>query len=219
MFDIKSLADRVGLEVGFVRRVVKAINPLLAPHMTRGDSNALLFDSSALPIFERVSQLKKDGLILPEIEKRLASDFANPSSQDSKPSETPSKSSQSEEGRGVPIDSLLARDLFETNRQLQRQLLEEKEARRRESEEKAVRILELAQQNATFQTALKLLPEGKSPEQVRADWEAERDRKLERGRIIIELRSLGSFSFRKRKRLLARLEELEGPAGERTEGR
>jgi len=64
----------------------------------------------------------------------------------------------------------------------------------------------------SVQGTLKLLPHGKTPEQIREEWEQQQKKKQEIARITTELKNinLNLFSFWKRKKLIKKLEELVG---------
>jgi len=70
-YKIEDVEKRTNLNKNFIRRCVKSLSDELSPHMTKGDKNALLFTSSALDIFDRVSELKKDGASLVTIKNEL----------------------------------------------------------------------------------------------------------------------------------------------------
>ena len=86
-------------------------------------------------------------------------------------------------------------------------ILEEKDKHYRELQKKDFRISELEKANQTLLDNLKLLPEGKTPEQIKADWENQQKQIQEKRRIIDEIRKTGIFSARKRKKLLSELEQ------------
>ena len=102
MFDLKALQDRLGLPEHFLRRAVTTLETILEPHITRGDSNRMLFSDAALPLLEQVARLKNEGASLPEIKARLEKDLA---SQLSKPAQTgPSVFDLLEENKRLALD-------------------------------------------------------------------------------------------------------------------
>ena len=87
-------------------------------------------------------------------------------------------------------------------------ILEEKDKHYRELQKKDFRISELERANQTLLDNLKLLPEGKTPEQIKADWENQQKQHKKKRQIIDEMKKTGFFSIKKRKILLSELEQL-----------
>jgi len=69
------------------------------------------------------------------------------------------------------------------------------------------RIKELEKANQEMKTDLKSLPYGRTPEQIRADYESHQQLKKEKMRLLIELKNTGCFSFLKRRRIIKDLIE------------
>ena len=195
--NIKELSERIGFNIVYIRKCIDKLGEFILPHTKRGDFNQLLFDGNAVAIFDRIKQLKEDGLNFPEIRRRLQADLA----QNAESGKTPSEEF---EQSGVKLNSEFVKTVLD----LSYKISEEKEKRIKEHEEAAKTIRQLQEEKQTLAMQLKLLPEGKTPEQLKADWEDEQKRKREVAKIIGEFKNLGILHFRKRKRLLARLEEL-----------
>ena len=127
--------------------------------------------------------------------------------------ETLQQSDKSEEGKGVQTSGKSGADnqnsiLLEKLLQAHQTIAEEKEKRLQQLTEKDQTILDLETKKQTLENSLKLLPEGKSPEQLRREWEENYKIEKEKIKIVTEVRATGSLRFRKRKKLLNRLEEL-----------
>jgi DNA-binding transcriptional MerR regulator len=202
MITIDELSQQTSLKTTFIRKCLKSLTEVFEPHIQRGNFNSILFSSSAVVLFDRISQLKQAGLSLPEIRKQIEETIQTAKNTDIKPAQTEEQTRLNPEG--IPSH------FFEQFLELQRQLIEEKEKRFREWEESNRIIKELEISKERLQAAFNLLPEGKSPEGIKQAWELEQNRKKEIARVLGELNALGPFRFRKRKKLLAHLESLEG---------
>lgn len=193
MLSINELSQKTGLKVSFIRKCLNQMKPILSSYLQRGRDNMLLFDSNAVVIFDKIQQLKQQNLTLPEIGKQLKNiQLQTKQSNQTNGSEVLQTASKAQVNYE---DSKLFNKLFEVLKQ---------------SEEKSQRILELERINQGLQGTLKLLPEGKTPEQIREKWEQEQKRKQDIVRITTELKNISILSFRKRKRLIKKLEELLG---------
>ena len=76
LYTLKDIQQHTGLKERFLRRCMDGLRDILAPHITRGENNALLFNESALVVFDQVKQLKEDDLTIPEIRKHLGYRYA-----------------------------------------------------------------------------------------------------------------------------------------------
>lgn len=70
-FTIEDIKERTNLNIDFIRRCIKFFKDELSPHITKGEFNALKFDSNAVSIFDKIMQYKNDGLTLPTIKNKL----------------------------------------------------------------------------------------------------------------------------------------------------
>lgn len=199
MININELSKRTGFSVVFIRKCLDKLGDILAPYTQRGEFNRILFDSNAIVIFDQIKQFKEDGLAIPEIRRKLERDL---STNTETAKSTGVKSEQTDEQSGEGGDML--------NRllQLHQRMNEEKEKRIQERDQAAQVIRELEKQNQHLSLTLKLLPEGKSPEELKAEWEEDQKRRREVAMIVGELKTLGVLQFIKRNRLMKRLEEL-----------
>ena len=69
------------------------------------------------------------------------------------------------------------------------------------------RVKELERINQEMKTDLKSLPYGRTPEQIRGEYEMHQQQKKEKMRLLIELKNSGCFSFFKRRGLIKDLIE------------
>jgi len=190
-YTINQLADIAGLDIAFVRRCVKKHNELFQRYISRGDNNSLLFNSEGMEQFKRIGELKRSGKTLPEI------------------------TSYFEEQETKAKEMGQAREQKTQDDQWLEKYIAEKDRRLKESEESHIRILELERLNAKLQSDLKLLPFGKTPEEIKAEWEAKQEADQRRFKIdkqkiklLSEYKATSVFKFRKRKLILKKLESL-----------
>jgi hypothetical protein len=196
MLNINELSSRIGFSVVFIRKCLEKLGDILAPYTQRGEFNRILFTSNAVVIFDKIKQLKDDGLSLPEIRRSLEKDLRT------------NRKTGGEDSEQTPDKSDKNSDTFSQLIELYQRVNDEKEKRIKDRDEATQRILDLEKQNQQLTLTLKLLPEGKSPEELKQAWEEEQKRKREMALVIGELKNLGILRFRKRKMLLQRLEDL-----------
>ena len=67
------------------------------------------------------------------------------------------------------------------------------------------RIKELERTTQEIKAALKSLPYGRTPEQIRGDYETHQQLKKEKMRLLIELKNTGCLSFIKRRKIIKEL--------------
>jgi len=210
--DIKRLT---GFETHYIRRLLNDLKDIFESHIKRGDSNAILIEPSGTVIFDQIKQMKESGFSIPQIRKELE-----------KVSQT-QEIHESKGGKNHPqtISGLApAREVIDLLKEQQRELKQEREKKDQAIREKDHTIKEQAQIIAELEgkykaldSAIKMLPEGKTPEEIRQDWDRGQIKKIEAEKlkteiavILTELKTLSAFRFRKRKALLNRLEELTG---------
>lgn len=204
MYDINEIAKRVNLETAFIRKCLKELKPFLEKHSQRGESNKILFDDNALILFDRIGQMKAEGLAIPEIKKQLEKGMQT---------ETPKTT------KGIQTDvNQLLNKVFD----LQEELLKEKDRFSIEQEEKNKRIIELEQATASLKTELRLLTDGKTFDEKKQEWEEERrikeeieeenkrllEKQEEKEKLLDELYLTSIFAFKKRKILYEKIKNL-----------
>ena len=87
-------------------------------------------------------------------------------------------------------------------------LLAEKDKRIHEIDKRDLRIVRLEIKNLKLRESIKLLPDGKKPARIRKEWYQARGKAKAAADMVIELKGSSCFRFFKRKKLLAKLEEL-----------
>ena len=201
MFTIEELHKRTGLPVHFIRNCVKSFKDVLEPHIKRGEYNSLLFDNNALIIFDKVKQLKEQGLSLKEIQKQL--------NEISNTKETPLKHSQTGTDRDLKDEII---ELHQQNAKDRENHFQEKLAYEHQLAELKQEKSLLEREKLVLENSLKLLPEGKPPEVIKSDWEKSQSRHLEISNLLSRLEELEGKSFKgkERRQLLRRLRELQG---------
>jgi DNA-binding transcriptional MerR regulator len=172
-------------------------------------------------IFDRIKQLKEQDLSISEIRQELERAMQTGKTAPVKLGKTGVQSGKT--GTGLPAERVgdeaasapgpaPGPDLLQMILELNNKLQQEKDKRLDDVRNKDQDILELQREKGILEGSLKLLPEGKSPAEIKADYEREQKRKRDIARKLAELKTLGSFSFRRRKQLIKEIEEL-------TEGR
>lgn len=196
MITIKDLTSQTDLSENVIRKYIRLFGSFLRPYIKRGTANKLLFDPNCIVIFQEVKNLKNDGKTAKEIIASLKK------SDTSTPEISYQKLANGQTGQTA-----------EYNRSLQtlyQNLLAEKEKRIRDRDQRDLKIVRLEIQKVKLQSALKILPGGKAPNRIRNEWDKNKQKAHMASSIVSELKTLSSFRFRKRKKLLANLEELFG---------
>lgn len=198
MLTIFELSNQTGLKIGFIRKCLKVLKPILEPYIKRGDNNSLLLDSNGLVIFDQIKQLKEQNLAVPEIKIQLEKAIQSQQNPYTQPVKTPAQTIKT----GDNFDNLQNK-IYE----LYEQINTEKEKHLKDITEKNKLIISLEREKNLLESTIKLLPEGKTPEQIKQDYEQEQKRKMEVAMIIGELKNTGFFGFRKRKKLIKNLRD------------
>lgn len=208
-YSLEEVLEITGLKIDFARKCLNHLREYLKPHENRGEFNRLLYNQSGLAIWDKIKQMKEQGLSLPEMKRELEASKIPAQSTQPKHAEKPSTSDLNEKYLEKIID-------------LQNQHSQEMRAERDKSQrlimEQGQEIKDWIIKYQGLDSAIKLLPEGKSPEQIRKEWEAEQGRKVEIASIIAELKTTSFVKFRKKAALYKRLEELTGLKKPITEG-
>ena len=197
MYSIKELAKRTNLDISFIRKCKNTFKQIIDPHIQRGEKNKLLFTDNALIIYDRIAQMKSEGLSIPEIQKQFKQDF---------------KTVQTDISKDVQATQTMDKELLDKIFELQKQLSEEQAKRYVECKEKDQHIVELENLSTHLKSQLLYLTDGKTPEEVKQQWQQEHMDKQRIAWILKELESLeGIFSvvnYFKRKKLYKELQGL-----------
>ncbi|KJR43531.1 hypothetical protein MCHI_000571 [Candidatus Magnetoovum chiemensis] len=207
MFTIDYIAKNMGLTVAFIRKCLKQLDAILKPHYIRGDSNQIMFTENGYIIFDQIKQLKEKGLNINAIKAHLEQHKIPDSQQEDK-----------------AIQDDIANPML-TDINLLKKLFEEKELRLKERVEHQQRIFQLEHVSQYQQRINELehlsdhlkdqllyLTDGRSPEEVKQQWQREQLEKQRIAWILKELENLeGIFSvvnYFKRKKLYKELKDL-----------
>jgi DNA-binding transcriptional MerR regulator len=201
MYSIQELAKRTNLDISFIRKCKTTFKQILEPHIQRGEKNKLIFTDNALIIFDRIGQMKNDGLSIPEIQKQFKHNFQTVQTGVSKDVQT-----------GIQATLTMDKELLDKVFQLQKQLSEEQAKRYLECKERDQQIVELEHLSDHLKGQLLYLTDGRTPEEVKQQWQQEQLEKERISWILKELEKLeGIFSvvnYFKRKKLYKELQSL-----------
>ncbi|MCP3927313.1 MAG: hypothetical protein GY714_32550 [Desulfobacterales bacterium] len=208
MFTIKDLEKKTGLKASFIRRCNSCLKDVLEPHTSRGDSNRILYDNNALIIFDKIKQLKEKSIALSIIEKEIRGTIIPTNKAQQTKCKLLSNQSSSDDFR----------EMFFSLQKKYEQLNEDRLHDERKQNYKHIelngRLIELKKINDVLRNSIKLLPDGKTPEQIKVEWEADQKKKLRIKQIRDELEKSSGvlnvwlWNAIKRKELLKELDEL-----------
>ena len=71
MHEINDVIQYTGLKDKFIRKCLTMFKGFLEPYVHRGTFNKILIDDSGLVLFDRIRQLKEEGLSIPQIQKEI----------------------------------------------------------------------------------------------------------------------------------------------------
>ena len=213
MLTLNEVSKKTGLSQNFIRLCKTKLGDILNPYVFRGDKNRLLFDDSALLIFDKIRKLKDDGLSIADIVHGFKQEFAtalsaaNKNKLNLKQAENLYTANESEPTVDTLLKSMIhgrvqALEADKTKLELEKNEILQK------FEDREKRIRELERVNQEMKTDLKSLPYGRTPEQIRGDYDMHQQQKKEKMRLLVELKNAGCFSFLKRSRLIKDLIEI-----------
>ena len=212
MLTLNDVSKKTGLSQNVIRLCKTKLGDILNPYIFRGDKNRLLFDNSAIVIFDKIRKLKDEGLSISDIVHGFKQEFtvsmlnANKDKLNLRQTENLYDVNES----NTTVDTLLKNMIHGRVQSLEADKtkleLEKKEGMQK-LYEREKRIKELERTNQEMKTDLKSLPYGRTPEQIRADYESHQLLKKEKMKLLIELKNTGCFSFLKRRRILKNLIE------------
>lgn len=208
---IKDISRITSLSENFVSRAHSYLSGFFKDYRAYGDNNQVSFSDSGLRLWDRIGQLKNENKNLPDIRTTLERELQNPSQNPAQVAEG---------GRGTPQNGLSnqAQEADKESVTLIKNLYE--------------RLLDKAE-NETELVRTKfelLLPEGKTPDQVKADIEEknklayelerlqqtvrerkEKDRlKDEKRKSLLEqIANLSVFQAKEKKRLIDEIKKLD----------
>jgi len=213
MLTLNEVSKKTGLSQNSIRICKTKLGDILNPYVSRGDKNRLLFDNSAIVIFDKIRELKDEGLSISDIVQGFKQEFAaalsaaNKDKLNLKQADNLYTANASE----PTVDTLLKSMIHGRVQSLEAdktKLELEKNEILRKLDDREKRIRELERMNQEMKTDLKSLPYGRTPEQIRGDYDMHQQQKKEKMRLLVELKNTGCFSFLKRSRLIKDLIEI-----------
>jgi len=213
MFTISYIAKDTGLSVPFVRKCIQQLDEILRPHYKKGDFNKIQFSQNGYVIFDQIKQLKDQGLNLAGIKEHLEQSINNVQHSEAADQNIVNQTAI------LPSDMNLFNKLFEEKEarlqeraMYQERLIDLERQSLKNQEEYQQRINEFEHVSTNLKSQLLYLTDGRTPEEVKQQWQQEQLDKQRIAWILKELESLeGVFSivnYFKRKKLYKELQEL-----------
>ena len=212
MLTLNEISKQTGLRPNFIRLCKTKLGDILNPYIYSGDKNKLLFDESAIMLFDKIRSLKDEGLSISDIVRGFKHEFtvsllnANKKKMNIKQTDNLYNKNDS----NTAVDTLLKNMIHGRVQALEAdktKLELEKNENIQKLYDREKRIKELERANQEMKTDLKSLPYGRTPEQIRGDYDMHQQQKKEKMRLLIELKNTGCFSFLKRRRIIKDLIE------------
>ena len=212
MLTLSEISKKTGLSQNFIRLCKAKLGDILTPYIYRGEKNKLLFDESAVMLFDKVRSLKDEGLSLADIihgfKQEFTSAMLNANRDKLRLNQTDNLNYDSNESASA--DMLLKNMIHGRIQALEAdktKLELEKNEIMQKVNDQDKRIKELEQANLKLKAELQALPYGRSPQQIRNDFDAHQQQKKENIRLLTELKNTGTFSFIKKRRIIKALME------------
>jgi len=212
MLTLNEVSKKTGLSQNFIRLCKAKLGDILTPYIYRGEKNKLLFDESAIMLFDKIRSLKDDGLSLADIvhgfkqEVTIAMLKTNKDKLNLKQTENLYTVNESDTTMDALLKNMIHGRVQALEADKTKLELEKKEIMQK-LYDREKRIKDLERANQEMKTDLKSLPYGRTPEQIRADYASNQQSKKEKMRLLMELKNSGCFSFLKRRRILKDLIE------------
>jgi len=195
-YTTKDVIEKHHFTPDFLYKCLKRLNRIFQGHITRGNNNARLFSSEAMNIFDIIAQRKQDGQSITEIEDFLLQGHQPVTTENERDIEPV-----------VTADATVLTDIIHLVKQHRQELKQELE--------KQIRLVEvikdMQRENLTLKNSMKLLTDGRNPEQVRQEWFEQQKREIQTFLKVRELQSAGFMQWRKRRKILRELAGLLEP--------
>ena len=213
MFTLNEISKKTGLSPNFIRLCKTKLGDILNPYIYRGDKNKLLFDESAIMLFDKIKNLKEEGLSISDIVRGFKHEFTvsllNANKEKLNVKQTDNLYNPGE--TDVSVNTLLKNMIHGRIQTLEADKTKselEKNEILQKLDEREKRIRELERTNQEMKTELKSLPYGRTPEQIRGDYDMHQQQKKEKMRMLIELKNSGCLSYLKRRKIIKDLIEI-----------
>jgi len=205
VYGVDDLVRRTGLARKFIQRCNAELANVLDPYRMTGENNKFLYNSSGLFVFDEIARLKSNGARMADIRQHLSSDLGKPGSR----METLEEVAETRRAGEAPTASEEVRDAYE-------RVIEAKDETIRITREAGERLVsEKAAQVEVLQQQVRLLTDGRTIEEVRAEKKERRARHTRRVTLLANLRETkGLFQTRRRAQLIHNLSALDDGVGE-----
>ena len=212
MLTLNEVSKKTGLSQNFIRLCKAKLGEILSPYIYRGEKNKLLFDKSAIMLFDKIRSLKEDGLSLADIVRGFKHEFtaamlkSNKAKLDLNKTDNLYNGSEANTTGDILLKNMIHGRIQALETDKTKLELEKNEIKQKFSDQDK-RIKELEKTNLEMKTALKSLPYGRTPDEIRNDYEMHQQQKKEKMRLLIELKNTGAFSFLKKRKIINELME------------
>jgi len=236
MLTIKELSHQTGLTAAFIRKCLHLLADIFQNHLQFGQHNTTLINQNGVAIFREIQLLKEQNKTIPEIRAYLEQHpFPAIQTQSLLPMQREKRDQGKQEYMEEHFQEYIGK-IFE----LQQARLDDRDKFLRELQDKDHRIQDLLRKNDALEGQIKMLPGGKSPSEVRQEYDAQvqstRDaeqryqelqqetefqhreqqrnadyRQREQQRLLEDLKTTPFYQGKKRKKLMTRLGELLSP--------
>jgi DNA-binding transcriptional MerR regulator len=212
MLTLPEVSNKTGLSQNFIRLCKTKLGDILNPYIYRGKKNKLLFDESAIMLFDKIRSLKDDGLSLADIVHGFKQEFtvAMLTTNKDKLRLNQTDNLNHDSNESTTADILLKNMIHGRIQALEAdktKLELEKNEVMQKFNDQDKKIKELEKTNLEMKTELRSLPYGRTPEEIRNDYEMHQQQKKEKMRLLIELKNTGAFSFLKKRKIINELME------------
>jgi DNA-binding transcriptional MerR regulator len=212
MLTLNEVSNKTGLSQNFIRLCKTKLGDILNPYIYRGKKNKLLFDESAIMLFDKIRSLKDDGLSLADIVHGFKQEFTVAMLKTNKDklrlNQTDNLNHDSNEST---TEDILLKNMIHGRIQTleadKARLQVEKNEFMQKFDDQDKRIKDLEKINLEMKTALKSLPYGRTPEEIRNEYEMNHHQKKDKMRLLVELKNTGAFSFFKKRKIINELME------------
>ena len=212
MLTLNEVSKKTGLSQNFIRLCKTKLGDILNPYIYRGKKNKLLFDESTTMLFDKIRSLKDDGLSLADIVRGFKQEFtaamlkSNKAKLDLNKTDYLYDGSEANTTGDILLKNMIHGRIQALEADKTKLELEKNEIKQKFSDQDK-RIKELEKTNLEMKTALKSLPYGRTPEEIRSDYDMHQQQKKEKMRLLVELKNAGAFSFFKKRRIINQLME------------
>jgi len=236
MLTIKELSHQTGLTPAFIRKCLHQLSDLFQNSLQYGQHNTTLIDNNGVAMFREIQLLKEQNKTVPEIRAYLEQN-PYPAIQTNTllPMQREKQEQWKQDHPDMPVQEYIDK-IFE----LQAARLDDKDTYIRELQDREQQIQDLIRKNDALEGQMKMLPGGKSPAEVRQEYDAQiqatRDaeqryqdlqretdfqqreqqreqeyHRREQQRLLAELKATPFYQGKKRKKIIAQLEEVLSP--------